>query len=303
MNDTYKSFSLRRVGCLLSYSFKEWKEWYIYLPLGCLIIGISHILNSIYVVNPKSIEYNDPIHFMNVSNYIHDSWGFYIIYILVLVFVVFQMLSKFIKKGDSTFYRSIPTTALEKMISFFIEILIMVLLVVSMKLLSLVLDGIACAIYNYNEWTDILPAIKDYFTPVLGIDVSGKASFGFNFYKIIDESWKSNGWFVWGVSFNKKLAFVSLIILVIAALCLIKKPKRITSRMSKVLYIIDFLICWGIIIFSSYLNKDILRMIIGFGPWCYNYEYGWMIQTFVLLLWTSFWLFVMYVGIKRGESR
>ena len=307
MNDTNKSFSFRRVGCLLSYSFREWREWYLYLPLGCLLIGLSHIIHSIYVLNPRRIESGQPYDIVNVSNFMDNAGGFNIIFILFLVLMCSMMLAKFKHKGKSSFYRSMPTTALEKMISLFMEFLIIIFLIVSMKILSLILDGIICTIYNYNEWKDILPAIKDFFTPELSIR-NGEVSFGFRSYRLLDENWVSNKWFIRGVSFNdflyKVIFFFLFPVSMISNTNRNRTKSKISSfRMSKGLYIIiiSSFIILNFILASKF--REIFGMIFGYGPWCYNYEYGWMIQTFVLLAWLSYWLCYMYSGIKRGEAK
>jgi hypothetical protein len=201
-----------------------------------------------------------------------------------------------------------PTTALEKIISLFIEIIIMAFLIVLMQLLSLILDGIVCSIYNYNEWKDILPAIKDFFTPELSI-VNGMVSFGYGRYMILEESWLSNKWFIWGVSLNKYLYTSIFVFLFCFALILTKNRVRTNIRifsMTKGLKILNIIffssLIIGLLIFAGN-HEDFFGMIFGFGPWCYNYEYGWIIQTFVLLLWISHWLFFMYRAIKDGEAK
>lgn len=310
MKDLNNKFSIRRVACLLSYSFKEWKEGFVYLPLACLIIGITHILYSIAIGNPNSIDNNDPSSFINVTNYYENVWGFNIIWIIFLVFIFFQLFSIIKKKEKSTFYRSIPSTASEKFCSLITEYLFIIFLIITIHIFCIFLDGIVCTLYGYNEWSDILPAIKSYFTPELKID-NGLVDFGFGSGKLLDESWMNDRLFIWGVSFNSKMMYLLFFItLLMSSISRSTNPlvtsskrwiKNIAMARTISLIIGISIAVVMILIFANY--QDAFLFVFGFGPWCYNNEYGWIIQAIVLLLWLYFNLSIMYNGIKKGEAR
>ena len=312
MNDLNNKFSIIRVRCLFSYYSKQWKESFLYLPLAYLSIGLLHIIHSVLIGNPKSIDNNDLSAFVNVTNFYDKAFGLQIFKVAFLVFLFFQLFSIIIKKEKSTFFRSVPVTAFEKFSFLMLEYLYVLLLVVFIHIFCIFLDGTVCALFGYNEWSDILPAIQSYFTPKLELANDGSVIFvnSMQSANLLEESWMNNKMFVFGVSLNRKIYYSFYLFLFISIISNKKIHIEISEykNISKWLFASIPIITIVLIIFFSSKIKgmgllEIIGMSFGYGPWCYNLEYGWMIQTLVLMMWIFLWLKMMYKGIKNGEAK
>ena len=309
MNDINDKFSIRRVMCLFSYYSKQWKEGFLYFPLAYLFIGILHIIRSVWISNPDSIVNNDPSIFINVTNFYEEAWGLRMLKIAFAFFVLFQFFSIISKKEKSTLFRSIPATALEKFSFLMLEYLYIILLVISIHIFCIFLDGMVCALYGYNEWSDILPSIQSYFTPELHILNNGNVDFGLISGKLLDESWMDDNFYVWGVSFRREMISLFYILFPISVIASSKYHLVISEKQKKKIksnsyYRIQSIIMniFFIILIVYFWSKMEANGFI-FGSWCYNYKYGWAYFTLVMFLMNVYWIYLMYVGIKKGEAR
>jgi hypothetical protein len=308
MNDLNNKFSIRRVMCLFSYYSKQSKEMFLYLPLIYLFIGIFYIIRSVWITNPDSILNNDPSIFVNVTNFYEQSWRRIFMFVFYFFFI-FQFFSIITKKERSTFFRSIPATALEKFSFLILEYIYIILLVISIHIFCIFLDGMVCALYGYNEWSDILPAIQSYFTPELHILNNGNVDFGLISGKLLDESWMDDNFYVWGVSFRREMISLFYILFPIGIISSSKyhlvisekQKKKIKSNSYYRIQSIIMNIFFIILIFYFWSKMEANGFI--FGSWCYNYKYGWAYLTLVMFMMNVYWIYLMYVGIKNGEAR